>query len=146
MNQIELSTQNCSSSELSISSKREHAEARDPENTTIVYDMRVQLILSVRGSLGGRRRLKYEFSKTNEVIPSQRQRNRPTPSVWNVDEMYSATIDTPASLNGRNMYCYCHSIVARGMRSEHRLKSARPRTAALPYASARALDPKHLWM
>ena len=57
----------------------------------------LQVILSVRGSVGGRRRLKYEFSKTNEVIPSQRPRNRPTSSVWQVDAMYIATLDTSAS-------------------------------------------------
>ena len=50
-------------------SMRRHATLK-----TRRLDAILQLILSVRGSVGGRRRLTYEFLKTNEVIPSQRPR------------------------------------------------------------------------
>ena len=65
----------------SRSHRNESMRRRATLKTQRLYAI-LQLILSVRGSVGGRRRLKYEFSKTNEVIPSQRPRLVQHRALW----------------------------------------------------------------
>ena len=59
----------CASSTAPIASNREHADDRCTANTSIIYVITTGT--KCVGAVGGRRRLKYEFSKMNEVIPAK---------------------------------------------------------------------------